>query len=162
MLKGTGQIYMWGWSADYPESGEFSVFTLRPELQGRGAGENASNYRNKAFDALFRRMKDMRDSDARLAIIEEMVAIARRDAPWVWGFNPIRFELHHDWLRNVKPSRIVDNTLKYRASMSPCETSSEGAGIHRGVARGLAAVYHADAGCVGIRRLPPARAGTAL
>ena len=114
MLKGTGQIYMWGWSADYPDPENFLFLLYGPNSKAEEQGENASNYRNKAFDALFRRMKDMRDSDARLAIIEEMVAIARRDAPWVWGFNPIRFELHHDWLRNVKPSRIVDNTLKYR------------------------------------------------
>ncbi|MDX2312981.1 MAG: peptide ABC transporter substrate-binding protein, partial [Gammaproteobacteria bacterium] len=63
---------------------------------------------------LFRRMKDMRDSDARLAIIEEMLTIARRDAPWAWGFYPKKFELHHEWLHNVKPNLMANNTLKYK------------------------------------------------
>ena len=56
----------------------------------------------------------MVNGDERLAIIEEMLAIARRDAPWSWGFYPKKFELHHDWLHNVKPNLMANNTLKYQ------------------------------------------------
>jgi ABC-type transport system substrate-binding protein len=114
MLKGTGQIYMWGWNADYPDPENFLFLLYGPNSKVGGQGENASNYRNEAFDALFRRMKDMRNSDARLAIIEEMLTIARRDAPWAWGFYPKKFELHHDWLHNVKPNLMANHTLKYQ------------------------------------------------
>ena len=114
MLKGTGQIYMWGWNADYPDPENFLFLLFGPHSKAEEQGENASNYQSKTFDALFRRMKDMRNGDARLAIIEEMVAIARRDAPWAWGFHPKNFELHHDWLYNVKPNLMANNTLKYR------------------------------------------------
>ena len=43
-----------------------------------------------------------------------MITIARRDAPWSWGFHPKNFELHHDWLHNVKPNLMANNTLKYQ------------------------------------------------
>lgn len=114
MLKGTGQIYMWGWNADYPDPENFLFLLYGPNSKVEHQGENASNYQSPAFDALFRRMKDMRNGEARLAIIEEMLAIARRDAPWAWGFHPKNFELHHTWLRNVKPNLMANNTLKYR------------------------------------------------
>ncbi len=114
MLKGTGQIYMWGWNADYPDPENFLFLLYGPNAKVGAQGENASNYRNEAFDALFRRMKDMVNGDERLAIIEEMLTIARRDAPWSWGFYPKKFELHHDWLHNVKPNLMANNTLKYQ------------------------------------------------
>ena len=114
MLKGTGQIYMWGWNADYPDPENFLFLLYGPNSKVEAQGENASNYRSEAFDALFRRMKDMQNSDARLAIIDDMLAIARRDAPWAWGFHPKNFELHHAWLHNVKPNLMANNTLKYQ------------------------------------------------
>jgi hypothetical protein len=42
-----------------------------------------------------------------------MVDIARRDAPWVWGFHPKGFSLYHAWLKNAKPNLMANNTLKY-------------------------------------------------
>jgi ABC-type transport system substrate-binding protein len=114
MLKGTGQIYMWGWNADYPDPENFLFLLYGPNSKVEAQGENASNYRSEAFDALFRRMKDMQNSDARLAIIDDMLAIAQRDAPWAWGFHPKNFELHHAWLHNVKPNLMANNTLKYQ------------------------------------------------
>jgi ABC-type transport system substrate-binding protein len=113
MIKGTGQIFMWGWNADYPDPENFLFLLYGPNSKAEHQGENASNYRSQAFDALFRRMKDMQNSDTRLAIIEEMIAIAQRDAPWAWGFHPKNFELHHAWLHNVKPNLMANNTLKY-------------------------------------------------
>ena len=113
MLKGTGQIFMWGWNADYPDPENFLFLLYGPNAKAEHQGENASNYRSSEFDALFRRMKDMRNGDERLAIIEEMVTIARRDAPWAWGFHPKNFQLHHAWLHNVKPNLMANNTLKY-------------------------------------------------
>ncbi len=113
MLKGSGQIFMWGWNADYPDPENFLFLLYGPNSKVEGQGENASNYRSAEFDALFRRMKDMENGEPRRAIIEEMVAIARRDAPWSWGFHPKNFELHHAWVRNVKPNLMANNTLKY-------------------------------------------------
>lgn len=114
MLKGTGQIYMWGWKADYPDPENFLFLLYGPNGKAEHQGENASNYSNSAFDALFDRMKNMNNSDARLEVIREMVAILQRDAPWAWGFFPKNYSLNHAWLHNVKPNLMASNTLKYR------------------------------------------------
>jgi hypothetical protein len=42
------------------------------------------------------------------------VEIARRDAPWLWGFHPKQFILHHGWYSNVKPNLMAHNTLMYK------------------------------------------------
>jgi len=114
MLKGTGQIYMWGWAADYPDPENFLFLLYGPNGKAEHQGENTSNYANPEFDALFERMKNMVNGEAREVIIREMVAIAQRDAPWAWGFFPQTFSLNHAWLHNVQPNLMARNTLKYR------------------------------------------------
>lgn len=114
MRKGTGQIYSWGWNADYPDPENFLFLLYGPNSKVDGGGENASNYANPEFDALFERMKNMDNGPERQAAIDEMIEIARRDAPWLWGLFPKSFSLHHAWLENLKPNLMANNTLKYR------------------------------------------------
>jgi oligopeptide transport system substrate-binding protein len=112
--KGTGQIYTWGWNADYPDPENFLFLLYGPNSKVEGGGENASNYANPRFDALFERMKNMDNGPRRQALINEMQDIVRRDAPWIWGVIPKAFSLHHTWLSNLKPNLMANNTLKYR------------------------------------------------
>ncbi len=114
MLKGTAQLFSWGWNADYPDPENFLFLLYGPNAKADGGGENAANYRNPEFDELFARMKNMENGPQRQAIIDRMVEILRRDAPWIWGYHPKAFSLHHDWYRNVKPNLMANNTLKYK------------------------------------------------
>jgi ABC-type oligopeptide transport system substrate-binding subunit len=114
MREGTGQIFTWGWNADYPDPENFLFLLYGPNSKVDGGGENAANYANAEFDALFERMKNMDDGPERQALIDQMLDIARRDAPWVWGYYPKAFSLHHAWLGNLKPNLMANNTLKYR------------------------------------------------
>ena len=114
MRKGTGQIFMWGWNADYPDPENFLFLLYGPNGKVQHGGENASNYQNAEFDALFVRMKNMENGAERQQIIDRMVEILRRDAPWSWGFFPQAFSLHHAWYHNVKPNLMANNTLKYK------------------------------------------------
>ncbi len=114
MRKGTGQLFMWGWNADYPDPENFLFLLYGPNSKVDSGGENASNYSNPEFDALFDRMKDMADGPDRQAVLDEMVEILRRDAPWIWGFFPKAFSLNHAWVHNLKPNLMANNTLKYR------------------------------------------------
>ena len=114
MLKGTGQVYMWGWNADYPDPENFLFLLYGPNGKVRHQGENASNYANPEFDRLFDEMKFMANGPERQAVLDRMIEIARRDAPWVWGFVPKAFSLHHRWLHNAHPNQMANNTLKYR------------------------------------------------
>jgi len=114
MREGTGQLFMWGWNADYPDPENFLFLLHGPNAKVDGGGENAANYASPELDALFERMKNMENGPERQAMIDEMVEIARRDAPWIWGFHPKAYSLHHAWLGNVKPNEMANNTLKYR------------------------------------------------
>jgi len=114
MRKGTGQLYTWGWNADYPDPENLLFLLYGPNSKVTGSGENASNYANPRFDALFERMKSLDNGPERQALIDEMVEIARRDAPWLWGLFPKVFSLHQAWVRNLKPNLMANNTLKYR------------------------------------------------
>jgi ABC-type transport system substrate-binding protein len=114
MLKGTAQIFQWGWNADYPDPENFLFLLYGPNSKVEHGGENAANYRNATFDRLFDRMKDMENGPQRKAVIRQMLDIARHDAPWVWGYFPKQFTLRHAWLKNSKPNLMANNALKYR------------------------------------------------
>ncbi|MCP3870576.1 MAG: ABC transporter substrate-binding protein [Gammaproteobacteria bacterium] len=114
MRKGTGQVFMWGWNADYPDPENFLFMLYGPNSKIDHGGENAANYENSEFDALFVKMKNMENGPERQRTIDEMVEILRRDAPWAWGFFPKAFSLYHDWYKNVKPNLMANNTLKYK------------------------------------------------
>jgi ABC-type transport system substrate-binding protein len=114
MRKGTSQIFMWGWNADYPDPENFLFMLYGPNSKVEGEGENAANYSNPEFDALFQRMKNMDNTPERQEIIDRMTEILRRDAPWAWGFHPKGFSLLHAWYHNVKPNLMANNTLKYK------------------------------------------------
>ena len=114
MLKGTAQIYQWGWNADYPDPENFMFLLYGPNAKFGINGENASNYRNEEFDQLFDQMKNISNGEERQLIIDRMVEIARRDSPWLWGYHPVAFSLHHDWYKNAKPNLMANNKLKYK------------------------------------------------
>ncbi len=114
MRKGNAQLFTWGWNADYPDPENFLFLLYGPNGKVRHHGENAANYENPEFDRLFDEMKNMPNSPERQALIDRMVEITRRDAPWLWGLHPKQFILHHSWYMNVKPNLMAHNTLMYK------------------------------------------------
>ena len=114
MLKGTAQIFEWGWNSDYPDPENFLFLLYGPNAKIGKNGENAANYYNKEFDKLFEKMKNMPNGSERQKIIDQMLEIARRDGPWLWGFHPKDFALYHAWYHNAKPNLMANNTLKYK------------------------------------------------
>lgn len=114
MRTGTEQLFIWGWNADYPDPENFLFLLYGPNSKVDHGGENAGNYRNPQFDRLFERMKNMPNGPERQRVIDQMVEIVRRDAPWIWGFHPRDFVLHHQWYFNAKPNQMAHNSLKYK------------------------------------------------
>ena len=114
MRKGNAQLFLWGWNADYPDPENFLFLLYGPNGKVEHHGENAANYNNPEFDRLFEKMKNMDNSPERQAIIDEMVEIVRRDAPWLWGLHPKQFALSHSWYYNSKPNLMANNSLKYK------------------------------------------------
>ena len=112
--KGNAQIFYWGWNADYPDPENFLFLLHGAQGKVKTQGENASNYTNAEYDALFERMKNMDNGPERQAIIDRMQEILRRDAPWIWGMHPKEYGLAHAWVHNRKPNQIANNLLKYQ------------------------------------------------
>ena len=111
--KGATQTFRLGWNADYPDPENFLFLLHGPQSRARFQGENASNYLNPRYDALFEKMKNMPNSPERERIIEQMVDIARADAPWIWGVHPKKYSLRHSWISNDKPNTMARNNFKY-------------------------------------------------
>jgi ABC-type transport system substrate-binding protein len=111
--KGSQQLYILGWNADYPDPENFLFLLHGPQSRMKSQGENTSNYVNPEFDALFERMKNVPNSPERLKIIHRMVDIVRRDLPWLGGFHPVSYGLAHPWMMNGKPNNMARNNLKY-------------------------------------------------
>ena len=111
--KGSEQMFILGWDADYPDPENFLFLLDGAQSRARNHGENAANYSNPEYDALFERMRNMPDSPERQKIIDRMVAIAQNDAPWIWGYFPKDYVLYHSWLSNMKPNDMARNSVKY-------------------------------------------------
>ncbi len=114
MLKGTAQIFSWGWNADYPDPENFLFLLYGPNGKVKHQGENAANFHNAEYDRLFERMKNLPNGPARQAVIDRMVAILQQESPWLFGYFPKAFSLHHAWYHNALPHLMANNTLKYK------------------------------------------------
>jgi len=113
MRSGVSQIFMWGWLADYPDAENFLFLLYGPNAKAGADGENASNYRNAEFDALFDRMKYLEDGPEKDEVIHRMTDIVQQDAPWMFGYYPASGGAYHQWVGNAIPSQMVRNTLPY-------------------------------------------------
>ncbi|ORU90552.1 MAG: peptide ABC transporter substrate-binding protein [Cycloclasticus sp. symbiont of Poecilosclerida sp. M] len=113
MRNGSAQMFMWGWNADYPDPENFLFLLYGKNAKALHGGENASNYQNAEFDRLFEQMSSMNNTAERQVIIDQMISISRKDAPWVWGFHPKAFSLHHAWYKNSTPNLMANNKTKY-------------------------------------------------
>ncbi len=110
---GDFQFFSWGWNADYPDPENFLFLLYGPNGKHRSGGENASNYENPEFDALFRRMESMQDGPERAEVIGRMVRILQEDVPWCVREHVVDFRLGHAWLRNDTPNPMARGILKY-------------------------------------------------
>jgi peptide/nickel transport system substrate-binding protein len=111
--KGSQELYILGWNADYPDPENFLFLLSGAQARVPHGGENTSNYVNPEYDALFEKMKNMPNSPERQAIIDRMVQIVRHDAPWIGGFHPVDYSLSQAWVKNGKPNKMARNSLKY-------------------------------------------------
>ncbi len=112
--QGNAQLFFFGWNADYPDPENLLFLLHGAQGKVKYNGQNAANYENAEYDALFERMKAMPDGPARQQLIDRMVAMLQHDAPWIFGFHPKAYSLQHGWVLNRKPGAMVRNTLKYQ------------------------------------------------
>ena len=114
IATGKAQIFRWGWNADYPDPENFFFLLYGPNARVGHGGANSSNYDNPEFNRLFLSMKGMENGPRKQELIDEMVAIVQRDAPWFGAVYPQLFYLHHHWYENLFLNPMAHNELKYR------------------------------------------------
>ena len=113
MQKGAEQIYVWGWLADYPDAENFLFLLYGKNGKVAYGGENASNYVNPAYDALFEKMRYLEDGPEKLKAIDGLIRIAQEDAPWSFGTFATSAAAVHNWVENMKPVQIIQDRLMY-------------------------------------------------
>jgi len=113
MRNGSGQLFIWGWNADYPDPENFFFLLYSANGKVKHGGENAVNYHNPEFDRLFELMRNMDNNEQRRQIVQQMQKLVQHDAPWALGFYPKSFSLFHSWFKNVKHNLMANNRLKY-------------------------------------------------
>jgi len=109
----SAQIFTWGWIADYPDPENFLFLFYGPNARYPYGGENVSNYHNKTYDKLFLEMKNRPNDAKRQALINQMLEILRRDAPWIFGLHGKSIMLSQQWTSPMKSDLLVDDILRY-------------------------------------------------
>lgn len=113
LRTGNTQIFMLGWLADYPDPENFLSLLYGPNGKVKYGGENAVNYQNPEYDKLFVKMKVLPNGVERQYIINKMIAIVQKEAPWSFGYFPRSYQLTQEWVSNDIPNAVANNTLKY-------------------------------------------------
>ena len=111
--NGSGQVYLYGWVADYPDAENFLTLLYGPNSKVKTGGENAFNYSNPEYDALYTQMVTLEDGPEKQALIDKMVDIVRHDAPMMFGYNPAGAGVYQQWVGNAAPSQMVRNALQF-------------------------------------------------
>lgn len=111
--KGKHQVFWTGWNADYPDAENFLILFYGPNSKSVSDGENTTNYQNPEYDRLFEQMKTLPDGAAKQALIDKMVHILQRDAPWSFGFFPYSSAAVQHWVYNSKPAILLRDHGRY-------------------------------------------------
>ena len=77
-------------------------------------GDNYTQYKSAAFDALYQKLRNMENTTERLKLIKKAKSVLQNDAPWIFALHPKDYVLTHEWLKNKKPGSVINNGLKYQ------------------------------------------------
>ena len=125
VLKGKHQIFWWGWLGDYPDAENFLFLLYGPNSKSLHEGENAANYENAEYDKLYRKLQTLDDGPEKQKVVDEMVRIAREDAPWAWGYWPYVAIANQAWVHNAKPGIMVRDMARYYRVDAALRTSKQ-------------------------------------
>lgn len=127
MLKGKQQIFWWGWFADYPDAENFLFLFYGPNSKARFQGENTANYENPDYDRMYRQLALLDDGPAKQQLIDRMVDILRRDAPWSFGYFPYAAGAYQQWVSDAKYGLFTNDRELYYKVDAPLRTRLQAA-----------------------------------
>ena len=125
--KGKYQVFWLGWNADYPDAENFLFLLYGPTGKTKFDGENTANYASPEYDRLYVQMKTLEDGPEKQKLIDEMVRVAREDAPWTMGFYPYASGAAQRWVHNYKPAILIRDQGRYLRLDTPQRLASQAA-----------------------------------
>ena len=113
-----GKLQFWqdGWAMDYPDA-ENSLQLLVGK--NKPPGPNTTYYKNDEFDQLFQQLKSLPNGNAKKELMIKMENIVHNDMPWVMQYYARNYIVKHDYLKNYRPSDLINNYMKYLRVKSP-------------------------------------------
>lgn len=108
--KRKAQIFGMAWNGDYPDAENFLALFYS---KNASPGSNNSNYKNPEFDKLYEKASVLPEGAERTELYKKMVAIVAEDTPWIFNTHRKVEATYHGWVRNFKPSELIDNYTKY-------------------------------------------------
>jgi len=110
LKKKKAQMFGLAWGGDYPDAENFLQLFYGPN---EAPGSNNFNYKNPAYDALYRQSATLQPSPERTAIYQQMRELLIEDAPSFGSMARTRFYLWNSRLRNVLPDEVFSDWRKY-------------------------------------------------
>jgi len=108
--SGNFQIASSGWAADYPDGENFYQLLYGPN---KTPGPNSSNFENAEFDALYEKIRFMRNGPERFELFRRMSQIVKDEVPIFLRFNGVAFGMYQKNVRNLKRHMLLDKPYKY-------------------------------------------------
>jgi len=101
-------MFLLGWEADFPDPSNFLEVLLHSKYIGTN---NNTNYRNPEVDALLDQAARTIDKVARLELLQRAELRAIADAPWVFLYHPVSYEIVLPRVRDfrlhpLRPARL--------------------------------------------------------
>lgn len=104
------QIWGMAWMGDYPDAENFLQLLYGPNAS---PGSNSTNYRSKAFDALYDKAAHLRPGVERTKVYRQMRDIIAEDVPMIVEAHRTGYYLQQGWLGNFKLNQTILNFAKY-------------------------------------------------
>ncbi|MEZ4254318.1 MAG: ABC transporter substrate-binding protein [Polyangiales bacterium] len=98
--RGRVPMALSGWNLDFPDPADFLDVLLNSSAIHDVASENRSFYSNPELDRILNAARVEPDEAKRTALYREANDITAHDAPWVFIYNPIEFQVRQPYLRN--------------------------------------------------------------
>ena len=109
----TVPLFFSGWEADFPDPENFLAVLLSRAQWG---ANNDSYFDDPPFDALLAQAAPLSDLARRYALYRAAQRIAVAQAPWVFLYYPITYEIRQPWVRGyvlnpMRPERLENVRL---------------------------------------------------
>lgn len=105
---GNYQMYVLGWSADYPDPQDFLDILFYSQ-----SANNHMNYSNPEVDRLLEEARVEQDNDKRLQLYQETERMIVEDAPWIPLFHNAEYWLTKPYVKGMVYPPAVVPRLKY-------------------------------------------------